>query len=327
MNEPANYWKLGLFVVLGMLTMTTGIVYLGSIGLRKETVEYTSYFDESVTGLDVGSPVRFRGVKVGHVSAIDIAPDRRHVRITYKLGVSVLANVGLDARPGQNNELTEPPDLRAQLGSAGLVGVKYILIDFFDVKNNPPPKLSFPTPKNHIPAASSTMKNLEDSLMLAIDQFPGVSNQVTTILNRIDNILVNIDDTRLSDKVAATLANLDRTLANWDQTLAVARKTLNNADTAGLSNEAKAALANLNVTIIRAQSLIARVDGDKGVLASVQRAWDSIGDVAVDGRDYGKQFSDALQDLSDAANSIRALSDALELDSDMLLKGRSKENP
>ena len=41
-------------------------------------------------------------------------------------------------------------------------------IDFFDVKSNPPPKLSFPAPKNHIPAASSTVKNLEDSLMLLL---------------------------------------------------------------------------------------------------------------------------------------------------------------
>ena len=326
MNEPANYWKLGLFVVLGAVLLATGVVYLATSSLRKETVHYTSYFDESVTGLDLGSPVRFRGVTVGKVSAIEIAPDRRQVQISYELGISVLADLGLGAAHGQKTKLRVPPDLRAQLGSAGVTGVKYILIDFFDVKSNPRPKLSFPVSRNYIPTAPSTMKNLEDSVMRAIDQFPVITTQLNAILEHVDHILVDVDTKHLSDKASSTLANIDRTLANWDQIMVVARKTLDGVDTAGLSNDAKATLANLNVTMTRAQGLMARVDGDKGVLASVQRASDSIGDVAVDARGSRAELSDTLRDLGEAANAIRALADTLELDSDMLLKGRSKRS-
>ena len=74
----------------------------------------------------------------------------------------------------------------------------------------------------------------------------------------------------------------------------------------------------------RAQELMARVDGDNGVLSSVQRASDSIGDVAVDARGYQAELSDTLREVGEAANAIRVLADSLELDSDMLLKGRSK---
>lgn len=324
MNEPANHWKLGLFVLFAAALLTTSVIFLGTAGLRKETVSYTSYFDESVTGLDVGSPVRFRGVNIGAVSKIDVAPDHRQVEVTYDLGVSVLGGLGLAAADGAQTKLKIPPDLRAQLGSAGVTGVKYVLIDFFESKSHPPPKLSFTVADNYIPTAQSTLKNLEDSVVRAIDQFPVLTEQLSAILTRVNGILVDVDDKHLPEKSVATLANVDATLANINATLALARTKLSGVDTVGLSTEAKAALANLSTTMTRAQSLMARLDGDRGLLSSVQRASDSFGDVATDARGYGTELSDTLRALSEAANSITQLVDALELDSDMLLKGRSK---
>src|SRR5690606_18835895 len=79
---PTNRWKLGLFVTLGF---ATGLLVLGWIGaerLRRETIELYYYFDEEVSGLDVGAPVEFRGVRIGKVSQIRAAPDRRNVEVT-----------------------------------------------------------------------------------------------------------------------------------------------------------------------------------------------------------------------------------------------------
>ena len=68
MSAPSNHWKLGLFVVAGVGLFLALLGGLGARGLRKETVTYTTYFDESVQGLDVGSPVKFRGVTIGNVA-------------------------------------------------------------------------------------------------------------------------------------------------------------------------------------------------------------------------------------------------------------------
>ena len=68
-----------------------------------------------------------------------------------------------------------PPELRVQLGSAGITGVKFILIDFFSIADNPIVPLPFPVPDNYIPSARSTMKNLEDSVVHAVDRFPEVA--------------------------------------------------------------------------------------------------------------------------------------------------------
>ncbi|MDB4989318.1 MAG: uncharacterized protein JWN04_4496, partial [Myxococcaceae bacterium] len=76
MSAPTNHWKLGLFVLTSVILGLMGIVFLAGRALQKDTVRYTSFFDESVTGLNTGSPVSYRGVTVGNVQDINIARDR-----------------------------------------------------------------------------------------------------------------------------------------------------------------------------------------------------------------------------------------------------------
>ena len=180
MSAPTNHWKLGLFVVVGHARASgRGRLSSARARCRRTTVAYTSYFDETVTGLEVGSPVKFRGVTIGNVSAIEIAPDRRHVEIRYELE----RRRARPARPDRAAAANRPScacrsDLRVQIASTGITGVKFLQIDFFDAHDNPPPELPFPVPDNYIPAAPSTMKNLEDSVVRAVDRFPEVADHV-----------------------------------------------------------------------------------------------------------------------------------------------------
>src|SRR5436190_37346 len=75
LTTATNHWKLGLFVVVALLTMVGAAFWLGSRALRRESVPLVTYFDEPVQGLDVGSPVKFRGVTIGTVADITLAPD------------------------------------------------------------------------------------------------------------------------------------------------------------------------------------------------------------------------------------------------------------
>src|SRR4051812_37678643 len=122
MKTAPNHWKLGGFVVVGLIAFLSMIVFLGARSIHKDTVTYETFFDEAVQGLDVGSPVKFRGVTLGNVSAIDVAPDRRHVQVSCELTVSQLKTLHLvDLRPktrilpfGAKETVTllVPPDLR-----------------------------------------------------------------------------------------------------------------------------------------------------------------------------------------------------------------------
>ena len=106
-----------------------------------------------------------------------------------------------------------PPDLRAQLGSQGITGVKFIAIDFFDVKSNPPPELPFAVPEDHyIPAAPSMMKNLEDTITKAMDRLPEMVDAVVMIMGRVDRLLAVLEKEDVSGKAAATLGHADEVM-------------------------------------------------------------------------------------------------------------------
>src|SRR3954466_13379225 len=149
MSAPTNRWKLGAFVVGAVVVGLATAAIVTAQTMQAVTVTYTSYFDEAVTGLEVGSPVRYRGVKIGNVSAIDVAPDQRHVEIIYSRGVKVRGRLGLSGRShGKETRILLPPELRVQLASTGLTGTKFLQIDFFDTGGTPPPVLPFPVPEN-----------------------------------------------------------------------------------------------------------------------------------------------------------------------------------
>ncbi len=330
MSAPSNHWKLGLFVVVGVGLLLMVIVFLGANSLQKETVTYTTFFDESVQGLDVGSPVKFRGVTIGNVSAIGIAADRRHVEVSCGIVVSQLESLKLLDTTTKKHKLpfgrkapatlAVPADLRMQLDSAGITGVKFISIDFFDVNDNPAPVLPFPVPENYVPAAASTMKNLEDAIVRAVNRFPEIADQLVAVMSRANHLLSAIDDQRLPQQASATLARAGEVLSSL-------QLALKQANIGKLSSGADAMIGRLQDAIAHLDSMLTKMDGEKGLLASAQRATDSMGDLAGGAAGIGSELANTLRDVREAAESIQRLTDALDTDSDMLLKGRAKGRP
>jgi phospholipid/cholesterol/gamma-HCH transport system substrate-binding protein len=313
-STPANYWKLGLFVVVGCALAMGTVAWLGALALHKERVEYTTFFDESVQGLDVGSSVKFRGVTIGNVTKIDVAEDRRHVEVTLVMEVRSLDQLKL-LRTGRN-KVTFPPDMRAQITSAGITGMKFILIDFFSEKDYPPPTLPFATPARYIPSAPSTMKNLEDSVVKTVNQFPDLAGEILTLVGRMNHILEEIDGRKLPERAANTLASLDTLLA---ESLSKVRAV----DAQGLSKSASQTLATIDTSVQHVDALVQRLEGDKGLLTSAQRTTDSALEFTRGARGLERQLDQTLREVRDAAESIHRLADELEKDPDMLLKGRA----
>ncbi len=322
MSTPTNHWKLGLFVVVGFIMMLSMMAWLGARSLRKEVGLYVSYFDESVQGLEVGSPIKFRGVTIGSIAKIDIADDHRHVEVTCELGKAVLTRLGLDVvigpvNPGKPLKLEQGIGLRVQLASSGLTGVKFLQLDFFPVASNPEPTLPFPVPDNYIPAVPSTMKNLEDSLVHVVQRLPEVVDQVQGILNKVDFILGGIKDQDVPRRLVTVLDNANSVLGEAQTKIAA-------LETDKLSKDAAKTVKDLSQTVALMNALLARVDGDKGLLASVTRASDALGDTARGADGVGSQLEDTLGAVEKAAKSIQKLASSLEKDPDMLLKGRGR---
>ncbi len=70
MSAKANYFKIGIFVIAAAVIAVIAIIVLGAGSMFQKKVMIETYIDGSVQGLDVGSPFKFRGVKLGSVEEI-----------------------------------------------------------------------------------------------------------------------------------------------------------------------------------------------------------------------------------------------------------------
>ena len=313
MAVGTNRWKLGLFVLAGLAVAFGALLLLGARALQQNTEKFVSYFDESIQGLELGSPVKFRGVTVGKVSSIDIAQDLRHVQVTSELSVEQVGKLRLSAK-GDASKLH--PNMRVQLAQTGITGVKFLLIDFFDAASFPVPPLPFKPPSNYIPTASSTMKNLEDTVTRTANRFPEIADDTAKAVAQVRLVAEQLQQGRLPERGAETLSHANAALTELNTQL----KAMNAAQ---LSSSADQSLKELSAVLTRTNALLSRLDGEQGLMRTAERSSEAIGEVARNARTLGPELELTLREIRGAARSVKRLADELERDPDMLLKGRA----
>ncbi len=161
------------------------------------------------------------------------------------------------------------------------------------------------------------MKNIEDSLVRTMNRLPEVADQMSAILSKVDGMLGDIQDKKLPEQMTATLTSTNQLIQG-------AQKKLEAVEAGKLSGQAEKTLIGLNETVSRMNRLLASIDSEKGLLASLSHASDAIGDTAHNADGVGADLQDTLRSVQDAAKSIHKLADALEKEPDMLIKGRGR---
>jgi paraquat-inducible protein B len=301
-TTATNHWKLGLFVLAGIGAGIGTLFWLGAQRFQRESFPAIAFFDESVQGLDVGSPVKFRGVTVGTVANITIAPDHRHVQVKSDIYVDSVRSLGIsDGAPDpKSGQPFMPQNLRVQLVAAGITGVRFVGVDFFDPERYPPPPLPFPPPWNYIPSAPSTLRSLEQAALEFANRLPALGEQTT-----------------------ATLTEGRATLAEGRQTLTSLRQ---------LSDELRGADGSVNRLVTRLETTTqtfetAVRESDPAATTAALRAASSSVSGAADGlggdlADVREELRVSLVALRDTLDSIRAFVDTLDRDPSILVRGR-----
>src|SRR6187401_3768897 len=130
MAVEKSYTRLGLFLVVAILVvLATGLLFIQRMRSR-EVIELVTYTEENVAGLDISSPVRYRGVPVGRVSNLQVEPGGRTIEIDFELFIDRLTTVGADVTNIQ--ELAGAgffEKLRAQVVGNPVTGEAYLFLD------------------------------------------------------------------------------------------------------------------------------------------------------------------------------------------------------
>src|SRR5208283_457873 len=98
MAQNRSYFLIGLFVTIGVMIGVAGVIWLGATKYFQKGSMYATYFDESVQGLQVDSIVKYRGVDIGSVRSIRVAPDQRLVEVVMKIEVNNFGVGGVVAK-------------------------------------------------------------------------------------------------------------------------------------------------------------------------------------------------------------------------------------
>jgi len=106
--------------------------------------------------------------------------------------------------------------------------------------------------------------------------------------------------------------------------MATLQVALGRIDKQDLGGKVATTLAEVDVNLGKLDRVLEAFSGKNGLLASAQRAADSFGEVGRAGQGTQKELETTLRDVSEAAEAVRALVNAIERDPDMLLKGKSK---
>ena len=194
MPVERSHARLGAFlVVVLILAIATGLLFVQQLRSRA-VLDLVTYTTENVSGLDVSSPVRLRGVPVGRVTELRVDPLGKTVEIDFEMFLDRLNTLGMDvARIRQTADVTRMfPNLRAQVIGSLVTGEAYLLIDALE---NPPPAiaLGFTPTRAYIPSMPSSRAAVTDRLPDVLERTEATLQVLREIISRIPNTLDRSD--------------------------------------------------------------------------------------------------------------------------------------
>jgi len=201
----------------GLAVAVTAVIWLGMSDYFEKGRMYVSYFDESVQGLDKDSPVKYRGVAIGRVKSVGLAPDATLIEVV----MTIERDVKLET------------DMFAQLKSVGITGIMFIEID--RKKEGDPDfrqAISFRSKYPVIATKPSGVKMFMDGMdevlkLIAELDTKGISGKIKAGADRISQIIADAQIKEIAADIRSVLAKTDPILnpEKWERIISSAEKT------------------------------------------------------------------------------------------------------
>jgi paraquat-inducible protein B len=319
----ARLAAIGLFVLIGVVLASATVVLFGKLNLFGETRAAEIVVDGSVSGLGVGSPVTFQGVRVGAVSSVAIAFDpeshEAHIQVKIRLAASklILPKGAALQKPLISQWVAE--GLRAQVVPVSLIANESeIDLDF---ERSAPAKLH-PSIADlpEIPMSGAAGGQLAQEL----SQLPlkDLANNATAALQSVKGLADSLEKSLppVLDSTASTFVKAQQTLgaaqkaveelqSRADTTLAAVDRLTGSAD-----RQLNSRGEDLHVLLVSSNQAITNA---RDVLSNLK-------DMTDDRSPDRANLEAALNDLSAASASLRGFASDIEQNPRLLLTGRRR---
>ncbi len=321
----------GLFVLGAFVLGLIALFSFGGVNFFSKPERFIVYFDESIHGLDLGSPVKLRGVRVGRVVDFNLryvpGQNKSVVAVVCELSRNVITDTRgrpLDVSDREQLQALVDHGLRAQLGVIGLAtGLLFVELDFLDPHAYP----------------LTITAGLESKYI----EMPAVPSAISQFQSNLTGILENVkrvDFAALAAQVQGLIADARKKLDAMDTTALVAQwtKAGESVHQLAASAELKDTFANMNAASVKLNGILAKFDREgpspaqlAGTLKDAREAISSFNGTVATLHNFisaqqtlGDDASQAFVRLGEAAAAVRALADYLERNPNALITGRKQ---
>ena len=341
MSKQASKTTIGAFVLGAIALLVAGVLIFGSGKFLRELQTYVLYFEGSVKGLNTGSPVMFRGVKMGSVTDIMLQYNPEDLTIYIPVVIEVerdrFESVTAEKRKKAPIEELIERGLRAQLQLQSMVtGQLMVNLDFYPdepaklVKQERAQYPEIPTIPSDLQKITKAIEQLPldeivNKLAKSLDGIEKIVNSpnlqkgiasLNTALDsveklmvhigkKVDPLIANIEDT--SDAARGAFLKADKTIDAATGAFVQAEKTLSLKE--GVSGELA---SNIKATLASAQNSLDRAEQ---TLEAYQR-------IGSEDSTLMFEITAAMKELASAARSVRFLADYLERHPEAVLRGK-----
>lgn len=326
MSTKANPTLIGVFVLGAILIAIGAVFFFGSADLFAQKQTYVSYFTQSVSGLSVGSNVKFKGVNIGKVTQILLGIGSKdqpaYAKVFYQVDQNIIVRDFGRGNPHFNlfdidmtKKRVEDQGLRARLDFESLIsGQLFVSIDFI---KEAAPFTYHENPNDHaieIPVQPSDIEAIVTNLTKAIGNignvdFLALSKDLEALLTSAKTAIDELDLAGIGKSVNNLLngPELNGALTSvktaFDQMDATLKK---------LQNELDPITANLNPTLEEA----------KKTMAQLQDATRNLDKMLSSNSSFRYQLDNTLSQIGSAADALERLSEFLERNPNSIIFGR-----
>jgi phospholipid/cholesterol/gamma-HCH transport system substrate-binding protein len=300
--------RLGAFVAAGLFVLVGGLVLLAGLRLAERRDSYSVRYQEaavSLSGLEIGAPVKYSGIHVGRVDGVHVDPK--------DVGV-IVVELSLD----HGTPVAE--DERADLGSQGITGLKYVELTRGSAKARvrspgediPPGASAFDALTTQAGDIAKKVDQVLDRILSLTDDV--MKQRIATLLDRTNTLLgtVNglLEENReslktLATSLSATAASADELAANLAGTAKRASNVLDEA--ARFLRSARATPETLNAALVEVTSTLAE---SRTLLGSVNTIFQR----------SRRDITEAITYVRDAAENLKTFAEKVKDDPTLLLR-------
>lgn len=259
--KEASYFRIGLFIIAGLLLLAAGLVTFGVGQFFKEKIYFETYVDATVQGIDVGSPVKFRGVTVGKATRIGFLfteyPQVDRTKVANY--VVILMEIDKEIFPEMFRLENLQPildrnienGLRVQIEPQGITGLNYLEINYVDASRFRPINLIWKPRYYYLPYAPGEITSMLDSLNSMMKEVKGLN--IKGISEGTEKLLKNLNQ-------VVTDAQIDRLSADAQKLFGQVSRAVEDAKLKELSADTRRLLAEVQKSNEQVRAILGNVE-------------------------------------------------------------------